>query len=143
MGSNLIKNCDAALVVNGVDVFRLRERTSDGRLVVDFDIRASNGERIAKVAKNNVVFVADGFESINQATRSFVREVSTSKIVAMAEELTDGSVRITGDFWIDGHHVTITEQVLVTGGVQITGNTIVGFGKAIELRPDSIGIGLS
>ena len=143
LGSNLIKDCDAALVVNGVEVFRLRERTGDGRLVVDFDLRDSTGQRIAKIAKNNVVFAADGFDSINEASRSFVRDKRSSNTVALVEELPDGSVRVTGNFWIEGYHVLITEDDLVAGGLTFTANIIQGFGKAIVLGPNSTGIGFS
>lgn len=39
LGSNIITDCEAVLVVNGSEVFRLRERDSDGRLICDFDVR--------------------------------------------------------------------------------------------------------
>jgi hypothetical protein len=47
LGSNLIRNCTVAPVVNGVEVFRLRKRMGVGRLIVDFDVRDQKGNRIS------------------------------------------------------------------------------------------------
>ena len=143
LGTNLIKNCDAALIVNGVEVFRLRERTGDGRFVVDFDLRDSEGNRIAKIAKNNVVFAAEGFERVNEASRSFVRDTRSGHIAAMVEELQDGSVKVTGDFWIDGFHVAITQDDLIAGGFAMDHVAIDGFHKAIVLTPGQVNIALA
>src|SRR5215471_3543392 len=62
LGTNRIIDCDAALVVEGEEVFRLREHNGDGNLVVDFDVRAADGSRIAKIAKNYVAYLAPDYE---------------------------------------------------------------------------------
>ena len=46
-------------------------------------------------------------------------------------------ITITGDFWVDEHHVTISDNSLVSGGMTMSGNIISGFGKAIAIDPNS------
>ena len=59
LGNTEITNCDAALVIEGEEVFRIREE-ANGALMIDCDIRDQDGNRIAKIARNSVVFAADG-----------------------------------------------------------------------------------
>ena len=143
LGNNLIRNCEAVLIVERVEVFRLRERSGDAQLVVDFDVRDKDGNKIAKIAKNNVVFVAEGYEKVNGPKESFVRNIKTGEIIAKAEELSDTSIRIIGDFWIDGFHVSISNDALVFNSITLAGNRINGFKKGIVLDSKSMGIGIS
>jgi len=140
LGSNEIRDCQAALIVNGVEVFRLRQRSGDGRLTVDFDVRDAKGRRLAKVAKNNVVYASEGYSVTHGARESSVVGPDGTAI-ARVKELSEDTIRITGQFWIDGHHVSITDDVLVSGGITLSGNRITGFGAAIKLDPGSCAIG--
>jgi hypothetical protein len=81
LGSNIIENCDAALIVNETEVFRLRSRYKDGRLVCDFDLRDKNGTRIAKISKNNVVYAAEGYKVHNFPRESYIQD-SNGNILA-------------------------------------------------------------
>ena len=140
LGSNVIENCDAALIVNGTEVFRLRERTGDGRLVCDFDVRDKSGNRLAKVAKNNVVYAAEGFQVKNLSRESVITDAS-GNIIARVEEVALNTIKIIGEFWIKSHRVFITDESMVSGGVTISGNLISGFGKAITIDPNNVTIG--
>lgn len=140
LGSNKIIECAAALVVNGVEVFRLRHRESDGKLICDFDLRDETGNRLAKVAKNNVVYAADGHEVHHLPRESYVQDPN-GNIIARVQEVSGDEIKITGDFWIDGHHVLISDDALVSGGITMSGNTVRGFGKAISIEPNSFAIG--
>ncbi len=141
LGNNTITNCEAALVVNGVEVLRIRERSGDGQLVVDFDVRAEDGTRLAKVAKNNVVHAAPGYKVVHAPSESYVVQPDTDTVIAKVEELSSGTIRITGEFWIDGYHVSITPGKLVAGTTTISGTTVDGFRRALVLRPGAVGIG--
>jgi hypothetical protein len=143
LGGNEITNCDAALVVNGVEVFRLRERGGDGQLVADFEIRDEADNLIAKVAKNNVVHARSGLQVQHAPTFSEVRDPTTGSALARAEEIGTLTIRLTGTFIIRGFRVVATEASLKINGLTMSGNKIVGFGKAIDLRPGQIGIGVS
>lgn len=140
LGSNIINDCDAALVVNGVEVFRLRERNSDGRLVCDFDLRKENGDRIAKIAKNRVAYAAEGYEMHDLPKECYIQGPNNS-IVARVNEAGYDEITITGDFWVEGHHVLVTDDALVSGGVTVSGNVISGYGKAISIEPNCFVIG--
>jgi hypothetical protein len=109
-------------------------------LVCDFDIRDKNGNRIAKVAKNNVVYAADGYEVHHLPRESYIQD-SNGNILARVQEIGEDEIRITGEFWVDGHRVLISDDTLVSGGITMAGNTIRGFGKAISIEPNSFSIG--
>jgi hypothetical protein len=140
LGNNVIENCDAALVVKGTEVFRLRNRESDDRLVCDFDVRDKNGIRIVKVAKNNVVYAAPGYEIRHLPRESCVQD-SNGNILVRVQETANDEIRIIGDFWVEGHRVLITKDELVSGSIILSGNTVSGFGKAISIEPNSFSIG--
>src|SRR5438876_1205229 len=134
LGGNRIENCDAALVVEGVEVFRLRERTKDGHLVVDFDLHDPNGNRIAKIAKNYVAHAAPGYKFQNRVGVSEVIKEDTGQIVARVEEVAKDAVAVTGTFNVKGYVVEARADGLAVGGLMMKGNTIIGSRKAIELR---------
>ena len=142
LGSNIIEDCNAALIVEDLVVFRFRERDGDGQLVVDFDIRNEKGERLAVIAKNNVVFAAPGFRILNLPSESLVED-SAGKIFARVKETALGLLSIEGEFCVKGFSVSITPTKLVAGGLAMIGNRICGFGKAISLKKGSLAIGSS
>jgi hypothetical protein len=120
LGNNLINDCDAALVVNGVEVFRL-ETSSDGKLVCDFEVRDKEGNLLAKIAKSRVVYAAEGYEMHDLAKECYVK-APDGRIIARVRESGPDVITITGDFWLEGHHVEISDQALVSGGIIISGN---------------------
>ena len=61
LGNNDITNCEAALVIEGEEVFRVRE--DEGRLLVDCDVFDPEDRRVAKVVRNTVVYAAPGFRA--------------------------------------------------------------------------------
>jgi len=140
LGSNVINNCDAALYVNGEQVFRLREGSNNGQLICDFDVLDSNGKRIAKIAKNRVVHVADGFTYESIANRSRVVG-SEGEIVASVERIDENTIKINGTFHVKGHTITVTDTSLQSSGMTMSGNFISGFGKGISVEPDNFEIG--
>ncbi len=141
IGSNIIQDCQAVLIVNDVEVFRLRDRESDGRLICDFDVRDEQGNRLAKIAMNNVVFAAPNYEIRHLPRESSLVDQDGNIIVRVIETSLD-EIFITGDFWIKGHHVLITDNELISSGVTMKGNRIMGFNKAISLKPNAFSIGL-
>ncbi len=140
LGNNAIDNCDAAVVVNGIEVFRLRERAADERLVCDFDVRDKAGRLLAQVAKNSVVMAAQGYKVENSARESSVIGPS-GRVIARVEEVERNTVKITGEFWIGSYHVVITDQALTLGGCTLSGRTFSACGKAIILGPGSATVG--
>ena len=140
LGSNLINNCDSALVVNGEEVFRFREGQSNDQLLCDFDLTNQGGQRIAKVAKNQVVHVAAGYTYQSTGNRAEIHD-GNGTVVASVERLDANTLKLNGTFHVKGHTVVITDQALQSAGVTMSGNVISGFGKAISLEPGSFAIG--
>lgn len=142
LGNNNCLNCDAALIIHGNEVFRLRERAGDGRLVIDFDLRGPDGERIATVAKNNVVFGADGFELRNLPRSAMVVNRQTGDIVAEVREESTDTVRVIGEFWTEGRQVLLSESGMTIDGVSVDNCTVMGFGTAVEVTPGAVALGV-
>ena len=140
LGSNLIKDCDAALFVNGAEVFRFREGAADGQLICDFDVRDVTNNRIARIAKNQVVHVAQGFTYEAKANYSAVHS-NGGEVIAKIERVDTNTLKIMGTFHVDGHTIVVTDQSLQSGGVTMSGNVISGFGKAIAIDKGSFAIG--
>jgi hypothetical protein len=61
LGNNDISNCDAALVIEGEEIFRVRD--DQGILLVDCDVLNDKGERMAKIVRNTPIVVSDGFRA--------------------------------------------------------------------------------
>jgi hypothetical protein len=142
LGSNRIIHCDAALVVEGEEVFRLHEHTRDGNLVVDFDVRAADGARIAKIAQNHVTHLAPDYEFRRRTGVAEVINKTTGHVIARAEQRESETVAITGVFHVNGYAVLITPNYLKASGVTTAGNEIRGYGKAIALTRGSTEIGV-
>ena len=106
----------------------------------DFDVRSEDGKRIAKITKNNVVYVAPGYGHRDLPRESYVHHEDGTIIARVVETIMD-HLTIAGEFWIEGHHVVITEDKIVSGGVTMTGNVISGLGKAIAIEPGQFSIG--
>src|SRR2546427_1816690 len=87
LGNNEITNCDAALVIEGEEVFRIREE-ENGALMIDCDIRDQDGTRIAQIAQNSVVFAADGFRArLAPGQPAEVIRKATGEVMAKIERL--------------------------------------------------------
>ncbi len=141
LGDNEIQNCDAALVVEGEEVFRLRERQHDGQLVVDFDLRDEGENRLAKIAKNHVVYCAPGLVPRSLPGKYEVLREETGEVLAAVEEVSPGTVRLTGTFCVRGWKVEASTSGVRIGGLFLSGNKIVGCGNAIVLGRAKAGIG--
>jgi hypothetical protein len=141
LGNSTITNCETALVVEGEEVFRLRERQHDGQFVVDFDLRDEKENRLAKIAKNHVVYCAPELELRSKPGQYGVFRKDCGEALALVEELSPGTLRLTGSFYIRGWRVNATTSGLTIGGVTFSRNTITGGRKAIVLSKSSIAFG--
>lgn len=141
LGNNRISNCDAALTLEGEEVFRLRERLNDGQLVVDFDLRDPEGNRIARIQKNQPVFAAEGFTVEKRPGRYAV--LRNGEPYATVSELSPGTVKVTGTFNVKGFQVLVTDDAIRADTNTISGNVIDSKGLAIALSRNQLGIGLA
>lgn len=144
LGNNDIIDCDAALLIEGEEVFRLRE--DEGQLLVDCDLRNDKDQRLAKIVRNTPQWVAPGFrEYIRPGQPTEVRYEPTGQVVARFERLAPRHVKITGVFCANGYAVTLAENGLFShdGRLAMLNNTVRGFGTAISLSRGASGIGFA
>ena len=73
LGSNIITYCDAALYVEGIQVFRFYSCTNEGRLIVDFDIRDGEGNKLAVISKSEIIYSVEGFVFKELPHESFLK----------------------------------------------------------------------
>jgi hypothetical protein len=141
LGNNEITNCDAALVIKGEEVFRIREEENDA-LTIDCDIRDQDGNRIAKIDRNSVVFAAVGFRAqLAPGQPAEVIRKATGEVMAKIERLGRRKIKVTGSFWVDGIEVVATGDGLFVGRTLISKNNFRGWGTAIKLGRGQAGLG--
>jgi hypothetical protein len=140
LGNNDISNCDAALVIEGEEVFRVRD--DEGILLIDCDMLDDKGERVAKIVRNTPILVADGFRAhIKPGEPTEVVHVASGQIAARFERKGPRHVKISGVFCVKGYCVFMDETGLSTNDAfMVSNNGISGFGTAISMRRGQIGI---
>jgi hypothetical protein len=143
LGGNEIAHVDAALVLEDEEVFRVREDDA-GRLLIDCDLKDQQGQRIARIAKNTPVFVAEGYRAkIIPGEPSEVIRVADQQVVSRIERLGPHKISVTGTFNVDGLFVSATPHGIYISNAVIRSNTISGFGTGIWLQKNSLTIGFS
>jgi len=141
LGNTEITNCDAALVLEGEEVFRIREE-ENGALMIDCDIRDQEGNRIAKIAQSSVVFTADGFRAqLAPGQPAEVIRKATGEVMAKIERLGQRKIKVAGSFWVDGIGVVAKRDGLFVGPTLISKNTFRGWGTPIKLGRGQAGLG--
>ena len=144
LGNNDIIDCDSALLIEGEEVFRLRE--DEGRLQVDCDLLNDKGQRLAKIVRNTPIVVAPGFRAhIRPGEPTEVTHEATGHLIARFERKGPRHVKITGVFCANGYAVTLAENGLFSndGRLAMQNNAVRGFGTAISLSRGASGIGFA
>lgn len=142
VGRNRVSDCNGVLEIEGIEVFRLRDRAADDRLVVDFEVRDEQDKLVAKISKNNAVFARPGVEPRNEPHMSEVVDTTTDHVYACAQEVDLRTVRLSGIFVINGYRVVITKDTIRTSDdISIEGNDISKMGQGITLKRGSVTLG--
>ena len=142
LGTNIITNCDAVLIVDGVEIFRLRERSSDGQLVADFEIRNNQNEILVRVSENNVIYAQlEIFEARHGVGFSEVRNRDTGEILGRVEKISNNAIKVVGTFFVNGNKIKLTERMMDVNGNKMMGNRISGAKRAIVISGGNISVG--
>jgi hypothetical protein len=144
LGNNDIIDCDSVLLIEGEEVFRLRE--DEGRLLVDCDLMNDKDQRLAKIVRNTPVMVAEGFKAhIKPGEPTEVIYQPTGQVVAHFERLAPRHLKITGVFCAKGYAVSIVEDGLAShdGKLIMQNCAVKGFATAISLTRGASGIGFA
>lgn len=133
LGGMKVANCASVLVVQGVEVFRLRDRDRENNIRVDLDVRGPAG-RLAKVTDNNARFLAPGYRFVAHGPECSVVHEASGEDIVRVESLSSKSTRILGTFWADGLRVAIGEDAVAIGEAVIPAQQVRGTGTAVLLR---------
>jgi hypothetical protein len=144
LGNNDIVNCDAALMIEGEEVFCLREE--EGRLLVDCDVLNAKGVRLAKVVRNTPIVVAPGFRvHIKPGEPTQVVSEMSGRVLASFERKGPRHVKISGVFCVNGYCVFIDETAVRTSdpSFRFSLTTVHGCGTALSLKRGQVELGFS
>ncbi len=115
LGSNKFIDNNKTIVVKAVEVFRVWEQLGNDRLVANFEVRDESNELIAKVVRNNFVYAVEGLR-INSGPNFSEIVDAEGNIIARAEEVSLGVVRVEGTFYVDGHYIRTDGDCLYVDG---------------------------
>jgi len=141
IGSNYFIDCKHLISYKGIDVLSL-EKTPGDSITVNFDVYATNGQKVATVNKGKIVEGnKDLFEIMANDTAYTFIEKATSRIIVHIHKYTDpNSNKCVMDTWADmymptGFYFQCTPDTTNVNYLNwMRGNTIQGAGNAISLN---------
>jgi len=123
VGSATFTDTNGGLVINGVEVFRLRTPAPGDHLCVDFEVRSADNHVLAIVQGSTCVQAAPGV-AVRQGP-AFCEIVNPhGEMVARAEKLSANVVRVYGTFHVDGSYIRADGDVLDANGSLIEGHAL-------------------
>lgn len=143
LGGTKVTSAASVLVVQGIEVFRLRDRDKDNAIRINLDLRGPGGKRIARVDDNKPVFLAPGYGFESDGSFCAVFDEKTNEPVVSAEALSSKSVQLLGTFWVEGFEVVLKDDGVVLGGTALPAQPVIGRGTAILLRKGSPEVGFA
>lgn len=143
LGGVKVANCSSILVLEGVEVFRLRDRDSRNHIRVDLDVRGPQGKRLAVIADNQPRLLAPGFQFIERGPICAVVDEASEKPVVTVEALSSKAVRLLGTLWVENVQAVFSPEGLTLGGVALPARPTMGKGTAVLLRKSQTGIGFA
>ena len=143
LGGAKVTNCASVLVVQGIEVFRLRDRDSQNRIRIDLDLRGPQGRRIARVSDNRVAFIAPGYAFESDGSFCSVYVDITGEPVVSVEAISSKAVQLLGTFWVEDLKVDLTEGGLSLGDAGLPPLPVRGRGTAILLRKGASEVGFA
>ena len=131
LGNCALGNTSGVLVIEGVEVFRLRHHGDDGHIAIDLDLRSPQGQ-LAKLNRNRPLALAPGVTlETNGDDVAVLREGQPLARVT----LQDGkALRLTGEFFANGLRVGVTHDLLTIDGTMVAATRLYGPGTAVLIR---------
>ncbi len=111
IGSNLFKNTNGVVEIEGVQQFNLSVKPSSGHILLNFVLFDQTGRMVAKLVDSTLAFNERRAYEVNKTPTSVeLKEIESGAVVIRASRGTDERVTIDrGQFWtIKGHRCTIT-----------------------------------
>lgn len=100
VGSNLYRNSNGTIEIEGVPQIQLSQHPSTGALLVNFALFDANGKMLAKVVDSTIMFnERRAYELTKTATSVALKEEATGKVLLQLELKAPGTVVFTkGEF---------------------------------------------
>jgi hypothetical protein len=138
LGNNEVTNCAAALRLDGEEVFRIRENAETGEFLIDCDLRNQQSQRIAKIARNAVPYVADGYQArVGPRQPTEVIHEASGQVVGRIQRLAPRRIKVTGCFCVNGYWTLATEEAVFLPGDVVIANNLQGLGHRHQAGPRS------
>lgn len=114
IGSNVYRNSNGVIEVEGVPLLQFALKPSTGALLVNFALFEQAGRMIAKVVDSTLAFNERRAYEVNRSLQNFeLKEIESGKLVLRIQQRSPGHVAIDkASFWtIKGHlcEVSATE----------------------------------
>ena len=135
-GTNRILNCGSVVKIQGKgvnqEIIRLRIG-SDGKLMVNCQVKDEYGNTIAKIHNNTFVHVNEAYEGISTENGLLVLHSETGEKYLDFEHLGGKKINVNGIFWVAGRKIIATDEGLKLNGITMKNNTFDSCGSAIAL----------
>ena len=129
--------------MQGIEVFRLRDRDSQNHIRIDLDLRGPQGKRLARVEDNEAAFLARGYAFETDGRVCSVYVEATGEPVVSVEAISSKAVQLLGTFWVESFKVDLTESGLTLGDAGLPAQPVRGRGTAILLRKGVVEVGFA
>ena len=133
LGPCAIGNTSGVIVLEGVELFRLRHRGENGHIAVNIDMRGADGKQLAKIERNSPLHLAPGLTLAAEGPSLRLTDAAGATIASATAEGSD-ALRLTGNFHANGLHLHIASDTLAIGGQSVTTARLYGPGTAVLIR---------
>ncbi len=101
VGSNLYKNSDGTIEIEGVPLIQVTQHPATGSLLVNFALFDSNGRMLAKVVDSTLMFNERRAYDVSKTAKSVaVKEVASGKVLLQLDVKSSGMVSLSrGEFY--------------------------------------------
>jgi hypothetical protein len=136
VGSNLYRNTDGTIEIEGVPQIQVARHPSTGALLVNFALFDSTGRMLAKMVESTLMFNDRRAYDVSKTAQSVaVRESASDKVLLKLEVKTPGVVSFSqGEFHtMKGHLLEVSAKEWKLDKLVKSGQTVDANGSAVTI----------
>lgn len=136
VGSNLYRNSDGTIMIDGVPHIQISRHPSTGALLVNFALFDENGRMLAKVVDSALMFNERRAYNLNKTTRQVsMTESATGTVLLHLDMMESGRIRfLKGTFYtMKGRLLEVSEKEWKIGKQARSNQTIDANGGAVVI----------
>jgi hypothetical protein len=136
VGSNLYRNTDGTIEIEGVPQIQVARHPSTGALLVNFALFDSTGRMLAKMVDSTLMFNDRRAYDVSKTAQSVaVRESASDKVLLKLEVKTPGVVSFSqGEFHtMKGHLLEVSAKEWKLDKLVKSGQTVDANGSAVSI----------